>query len=138
MGEKSCDIDKDGNLEVNILTESHISAIDTLFSYMVDKQMTYTGAWQDFLKGGIVFCGAMLGPINSLREMEDDFGVIPMAKKDEAQERYGNYVSNGWTTAYAIPMTNKDPDRTGIILEVLWRILHRHRSFRALRRSLCR
>ena len=69
MGEKSCDIDKDGNLEVNILTESHISAIDTLFSYMVDKQMTYTGAWQDFLKGGIVFCGAMLGPINSLREM---------------------------------------------------------------------
>lgn len=119
MGEKSCDIDKDGNLEVNILTESHISAIDTLFSYMVDKQMTYTGAWQDFLKGGIVFCGAMLGPINSLREMEDDFGVIPMAKKDEAQERYGNYVSNGWTTAYVIPMTNKDPDRTGIILEVL-------------------
>lgn len=119
MGEKSCDIDKDGNLEVNILTESHISAIDTLFSYMVDKQMTYTGAWQDFLKGGIVFCGAMLGPINSLREMEDDFGVIPMAKKDEAQERYGNYVSNGWTTAYAVPMTNKDPDRTGIILEVL-------------------
>lgn len=93
MGEKSCDIDKDGNLEVNILTESHISAIDTLFSYMVEKQMTYTGAWQDFLKGGIVFCGAMLGPINSLREMEDDFGVIPM--------------------------TNKDPDRTGIILEVL-------------------
>lgn len=119
MGEKSCDIDKDGNLEVNILTESHISAIDTLFSYMVEKQMTYTGAWQDFLKGGIVFCGAMLGPINSLREMEDDFGVIPMAKKDEAQERYGNYVSNGWTTAYAIPMTNKDPDRTGIILEIL-------------------
>ena len=119
MGEKSCDIDKDGNLEVNILTESHISAIDTLFSYMVDKQMTYTGAWQDFLKGGIVFCGAMLGPINSLREMESDFGVIPMAKKDETQENYGHYVSNGWTTAYAIPMTNKDPDRTGIILEVL-------------------
>lgn len=119
MGEKSCDIDKDGNLEVNILTESHISAIDTLFSYMVDKQMTYTGAWQDFLKGGIVFCGAMLGPINSLREMEDDFGVIPMAKKDETQENYGHYVSNGWTTAYAVPMTNKDPDRTGIILEVL-------------------
>lgn len=119
MGEKSCDIDSEGNLEVNILTESHISAVDTLFNYMVEKQMTYTANWDQFFKGGIVFCGAMLGPINSLREMEDDFGVIPMAKKDEAQERYGNYVSNGWTTAYAIPMTNKDPDRTGIILEVL-------------------
>lgn len=119
MGEKSCDIDKDGNLEVNILTESHISAVDTLFNYMVEKQMTYTANWDQFFKGTVVFCGNMLGPINSLREMESDFGVIPMAKKDEAQERYGNYVSNGWTTAYTIPMTNKDPDRTGIILEVL-------------------
>ena len=119
MGEKSCDIDSEGNLEVNILTESHISAVDTLFNYMVEKQMTYTANWDQFFKGTVVFCGNMLGPINSLREMEDDFGVIPMAKKDEAQERYGNYVSNGWTTAYAVPMTNKDPDRTGIILEVL-------------------
>lgn len=119
MGEKSCDIDKDGNLEVNILTESHISAVDTLFNYMVEKQMTYTANWDQFFKGTVVFCGNMLGPINSLREMEDDFGVIPMAKKNEEQENYGHYVSNGWTTAYAIPMTNKDPDRTGIILEVL-------------------
>ena len=119
MGEKSCDIDKDGNLEVNILTESHISAVDTLFNYMVEKQMTYTANWDQFFKGTVVFCGNMLGPINSLREMEDDFGVIPMAKKNEEQENYGHYVSNGWTTAYAVPMTNKDPDRTGIILEVL-------------------
>lgn len=119
MGEKSCDIDSEGNLEVNILTESHISAVDTLFNYMVEKQMTYTANWDQFFKGTVVFCGNMLGPINSLREMEDDFGVIPMAKKNEEQENYGHYVSNGWTTAYAIPMTNKDPDRTGIILEVL-------------------
>lgn len=119
MGEKSCDIDSEGNLEVNILTESHISAVDTLFNYMVEKQMTYTANWDQFFKGTVVLCGNMLGPINSLREMEDDFGVIPMAKKNEEQENYGHYVSNGWTTAYAIPMTNKDPDRTGIILEVL-------------------
>lgn len=119
MGEKSCDIDSEGNLEVNILTESHISAVDTLFNYMVEKQMTYTANWDQFFKGTVVFCGNMLGPINSLREMEDDFGVIPMAKKNEEQENYGHYVSNGWTTAYAVPMTNKDPDRTGIILEVL-------------------
>ena len=119
MGEKSCDIDKDGNLTINILTESHINAVDTLFNYMVEKQMTQTGYWQDFMNGGIVFAGAMLGPINSLREMEDDFGVIPMAKKDEQQEHYGNYVSNAWTTAYSIPLTNKDPERCGVILEVL-------------------
>lgn len=119
MGEKSIDIDDDGNLVINTLTESQINAVDTLYNYMVEKQMTYTGTWQDFYKGNIVFAGAMLGPINSLRDMENDFGVLPMPKKNEEQESYGNYVSNGWTTVYAIPMTNPDPERTGIILEVL-------------------
>lgn len=138
MGEKSCDIDKDGNLEVNILTESHISAIDTLFSYMVDKQMTYTGAWQDFLKGGIVFLrrnarsdklsqrngrrlrrnshgekGRSSGAIRQLRLKRMDYGL--RCSHDEQRPRQnGNYPRSSL------------------------RILHRHSSFRALRRSLCR
>ncbi len=119
MGEKSLDIDSEGNLVINLLNESQINAVDVLYNYMVEKQMTYTASWTEFFKGDILFCGNMLGPINSLRDMEDDFGVLPMAKRNEEQENYGNYVSNGWTTAYAIPMTNPDPTRTGIILEVL-------------------
>ncbi len=119
MGEKSCDIGEDGSLEVNVLSESHIKAIDTLFSYMVDKQMTYTGGWDMFIQGNIVFAGGMLGPINSFRDMVDDFGVFPMPKMDETQEKYGNYVSNGWTTVYAVPMTVEDPEQVGTILEVI-------------------
>ncbi len=119
MGEKSCDINDDGSFEVKILSENHIKAVDTLFSYMVDKQMTYTGGWDKFIEGNMVFYGGMIGPINSFRDMADDFGVVPMPKMDETQEKYGNYVSNGWTTAYAIPMTVKDPERVGTILEVI-------------------
>lgn len=119
MGEKSCDIGPNGELEINVLTERHIKAIDTLFSYMVDKQMTYTAGSDQFIAGNILFIGEMLGTINSFRDMEDDFGVVPMPKMDETQENYGNYVSNGWTTAYAIPITVKDPEQTGTILEVI-------------------
>jgi len=42
-----------------------------------------------------------------------------MPKMDEQQESYGEYVSNGWCTAYGIPMTNGDPSRTGIILDAI-------------------
>ena len=81
--------------------------------------MTYTGKAADFAAGHALFYGDMLAFVNQLREMTSDFGIIPMPKYDEAQESYGEYISNGWTTAYAVPMTNGDPERTGVILEVL-------------------
>ena len=72
-----------------------------------------------FIEGRSLFYGEVMFHVNRLREMADDFGIIPMPKYDEAQARYGEYISNGWTTAYAVPMTNGDPARTGVILEVL-------------------
>ena len=38
---------------------------------------------------------------------------------DSVRSPYGEYISNGWTTAYGIPMTNQDPERTGIILDAI-------------------
>lgn len=119
MGERIVDISSDGALDLMILTERHINVIDKLFSLMVDGEMTYTGTPTNFKNGNILFMGEMLGSISSFRDMEDEFGILPMPKYDENQKNYGAYVSHGWTTAYAIPMTNKDPERTGIILEAL-------------------
>ncbi len=119
MGEKSIDIAEDGNLRLRILDERQIGAIDKLYNVMVESDMTYTGVAADFAAGHALFYGDMLAFVNQLREMTSDFGIIPMPKYNEAQESYGEYISNGWTTAYAVPMTNSDPARTGVILEVL-------------------
>ena len=119
MGEKSLNIGADGSLELMVQTERQINVVNKLYSYMVENTMTYTGGADLFRQGHMLFLGDMLGPINSYREMEDDFGVVPMPKYDEQQERYGEYISNGWTTAYGIPMTNADPERTGMILDCL-------------------
>lgn len=119
MGEKSIDIDDAGNLRLRILDERQIGAIDKLYNAMVENEMTYTGKAADFAAGHALFYGDMLAFVNQLREMTSDFGIIPMPKYDEAQESYGEYISNGWTTAYAVPMTNGDPERTGVILEAL-------------------
>ena len=120
MGEKSIDLGEHSELTINVANERHVQAVDTIFEYMVTRQMTGTASTSDFTEGRVLFFGDMLGPINRLREMEQPFGVIPMPKMNEEQETYGNYVSNGWTTAYAVPMTNiKNVDTIGTILEVL-------------------
>jgi len=119
MGEKAIDIAADGSLEIMIQKERQINVIDKLFSLMVEGEMSYQGETIDFAEGRALFLGNMLGSLNVFRDMETEFGVVPMPKYDETQSRYGEYISNGWTTAYGIPLTNTNPERTGVIMEVL-------------------
>lgn len=120
MGEKCVEIGENGDLTPAISNERHVNVIDTLFDYMVNKSMTYTASADMFMSGNILFLGEMLGAIGTYRDMEHEFGVLPMPKLDEQQQSYGEYVSNGWTTAYGIPMTNSaDAETIGTILEVL-------------------
>jgi hypothetical protein len=119
MGEKAIDIAADGSLEIMIQKERQVNVIDKLYSLMVEGEMTYSGETIDFAEGRALFLGNMLGSLNVFRDMETEFGVVPMPKYDETQERYGEYISNGWTTAYGIPLTNQNLDRTGVIMETL-------------------
>ena len=54
-----------------------------------------------------------------LGQMVDDFSVLPMPKGDESMPEYRAYVSNGWTTSYAIPNTNTDIERSATILDTM-------------------
>jgi hypothetical protein len=56
--------------------------------------------------------------IGRFREMQTNFGVIPFPKLDEAQQKYYTYSSNG-VPLFAVPITNPDLERTGIIAEAL-------------------
>ncbi len=119
MGERSIVVGEDGSLNIRVQEERQINAVDKLYSCMVEGQMTYTANSTEFKADHVLFLGTMLGPIGGLRDMEHEFGVVPMPKLDEQQEAYGEYVSNGWCTAYAIPMTNGNPERTGMILDAI-------------------
>ena len=119
LGEKSIDIAEDGTLMSRVGEDRHIRVIDTLYNYMVERQMSYTAGLGALMGNRTLFAGNMLGMIGALRDMESEFGVIPMPKLDEEQENYGEFVSNGWCTAYGIPITNPDPERTGMILDAL-------------------
>ena len=53
------------------------------------------------------------------RNMETDFGIIPLPKYDEAQEGYHSFVSMYCANSIEIPKTAPDLERTGIIIEAL-------------------
>lgn len=70
-----------------------------------------------------LFANSTLRYMESLRDMDTDFGIIPYPKQDEKQEKY--YVRLGYWNATVIPVTNNRPDMTGALLEALNAEYHR-------------
>ncbi len=64
----------------------------------------------------LFFIEVMYG-VPEFREMESDFGLLPLPKATEAQQRYSTYLHAGNATAVAVPIINTSLDRTGKILE---------------------
>ena len=54
-----------------------------------------------------------------LRDMETDFGILPMPKFDEAQEKYYSQLSEGWEDMTAVPAGVSDPDMVGHVLNAM-------------------
>nr|MBQ4318886.1 extracellular solute-binding protein [Clostridia bacterium] len=71
-----------------------------------------------FQEGRSLFYGEVVQCIIRLRAMEIDFGVLPFPKYDEEQEEYNHFIHNT-ACMVAIPKTNTNLERTGIILEAM-------------------
>lgn len=70
-----------------------------------------------FAEGGGLMRVTTVGRLNALREMEQDYGVVPFPKYDEAQEKIYTRVIDGWL--HCVPVTCGDPDMISIIMEAL-------------------
>ncbi len=71
-----------------------------------------------FSSGRALFLTGELKSAMEERDMNDQFGILPMPKFDESQENYRTLV-NGGSALLCVPATNKDLDRTGVILDAL-------------------
>lgn len=54
-----------------------------------------------------------------IRDMEDDFGIVPIPKYDETQDEYVSYCNTWMPAGAAMPITNPDPERSARIMETL-------------------
>lgn len=59
----------------------------------------------------------LLYGVPEFREMESDFGLLPLPKANEEQAEYSTYLHPDNATAVVVPVVNTELDRTGVILE---------------------
>ena len=71
-----------------------------------------------FLYGRALFLVTQIGVLKDMRDAQFELGVVPMPKYDENQKDYRSLIFQG-ANAVAIPVTNPDADRTGLVLEHL-------------------
>ncbi|MGM9625354.1 MAG: hypothetical protein ACI3XM_06560 [Eubacteriales bacterium] len=77
---------------------------ETIMKTMIDEQTMFT-TW-------------MLTGVNYLRDMEKDYGIIPMPKLDERQDQYTAFCHDG-SSAFCIPVTQDTPDTVAAFLEAM-------------------
>lgn len=76
------------------------------------------GIVDHFMQGKSLFLCEVLGHAKTLRDMEDNFGIIPTPKYDETQENYNTFIARSAQTLM-VPVTNRELSRTAVILENL-------------------
>lgn len=76
-----------------------------------------TTSRQIFESGAAAYLVHGVFDIQHIREMEDNFGVLPLPKYDEAQAQYCSRIIDGWLNV--VPVTNQQPENTSLILESL-------------------
>ena len=122
-GQKIYDKDDEGNLQLTLYSTKTVEIYDEFFSLMNNASCIlfsnatgYKGSGM-FSEGRAMFTDSELRHAQTLRNMDDDFGILPYPKFDEAD----NYATatNGGSHLLVIPITVSDVERTGAITEAL-------------------
>ena len=126
--------EKDGN-DLPYLTlnsETSFSALNKAFDLMyapsafnLHKELEgsdplyYATAERMFMEDRALFYWILLHDVEKFRNMNSDFGILPVPKLTESQQDYGSTVNQYHGQALGIPATVSDAERNGIILEAL-------------------
>ncbi len=73
-----------------------------------------------FTSGNLLFQvdGLNRAEFEGMRNMQDEYGVLPFPKYNEAQKDYYTYAYD-WYTVFGIPVTNQNPEVTAATLEAM-------------------
>ncbi len=128
-------VDKNENGDpVYTITSEHandvFSKIDTVFfdPTVVQNMHNYSSKYPDIYAGecaifranNALFMWMRMRVAQNLRDMETDFGIIPVPKYDEAQSRYYSTVTKYTAATVCIPNTSAiDWDMTGAVVELM-------------------
>lgn len=119
-------LDSEGIPQITYNTESAIETMQTIYDFLYDTQLYYNvhkrsaNAQVDevgMFASGKVLCsiaGVYYAP--QFRDMEQNFGIIPLPKLNSEQENYNSPLFSNIIPIMIIPETNSDLEATGTIL----------------------
>ncbi len=124
-----CTKNAEGVPEISVKTDKIDSIVADLYDFCFNNSGVYFDPSKSntedesaklFFGGKAIFQMGSVGSPNSkyYRDLEFDFGLIPLPKYDENQTQYKTMVG-GHHTALAIPKTCRDTEFVGIIVEAL-------------------
>ena len=108
-----------------------VSAMTKIVDLMTDKTAyinaddyhgKYENVWIDittnvFAESRCLYLLTNIEIVKNLRAMEANFGILPLPKFDETQEKYYSTMQYGNASCVAIPITSSNRERTGTIVE---------------------
>ena len=113
----------DGDIPViNYDVESISNRYNKIYSLVIDNNANYSKSdhemsFKVFNQGRAYFCDITFQKVEMfLRDMEDDYGVLPLPKYDEAQSNYQTNVS-GAGTCIILPVSCSDTDVVGTLID---------------------
>lgn len=118
---------------LSIYGDNTLLALEKVFDLMLDPDMTlldinvkgkYTHVFNEcinknFGEGRALFWMGSMKVVEILRGYDVNFGLLPTPKLSEEQKNYHNSYSTYNCTAYSVPITNTDLERTGILTEAM-------------------
>ena len=121
--------DEDGWFEMNTSSKEKIAnAFEKVYALIRENNGTYDTidtkgfnvACNMFSSGNVLFAALHLkyAETQEFRNMQDEYGILPVPKYDESQKDYFTYAHDQYTV-FMLPKTVADPEMSGAVLEVM-------------------
>ena len=132
-GEKLFQKNGDDIPYLSMNTQRGIEVLNKIFDIVYDKNATisaedysgkYGNPWFEvlypvFMQDRSLFFVSGMHTIPEIKEMDSDFGILPMPKYDEEQKEYYNTMTIHGVMVQGVPLTNDKLEATGVFLESL-------------------
>jgi len=116
---------KDGNPFISVGNERSMNIIAKITELLTYNDMYFDlnydvfDEYRMFTNSQALFVGQTAAILVMYRDMEDDFGIIPLPKFDLNQDSYYSYAQPWDSVGLSVPNTNEDTERTGMIIEAI-------------------
>ncbi len=125
-GRKFADINSTGHFftevgsedSIDLMAEIHETVIYESFHALSDRIEDFR-LTNKFMDNQIGFLFYSVKLANTLRNMETNYGILPIPKYDEYQPRYYDLISAHGDSLLAIPVSNRTPEITSFVLEAM-------------------